>query len=193
MDQRDFTDCDSCRPVSIKAFQKELHGSPERCWWRRTGLHTSFIIVQLIEVSLWQKYLVNERTNLCLLHGVKHRVRDANWSFRDRWLWRLSSVSITEDWALFVRRTFNFLIPDKRILRHIVRPKLQFLTKMTFWSLHTVQSQTDRLVKTVWKNSVRKLVKNSTKVALLHWFVQKIGRFSNYVLRSFSRIDLRSG
>ena len=25
------------------------------------------------------------------------------------WLWRLSSVSITEDWALLVRRTFNFL------------------------------------------------------------------------------------
>ena len=38
---------------------------------------------------------------------VKHRVRDTNWSFR--WLWRLSSVSITEDWALFVRRTFIFL------------------------------------------------------------------------------------
>ena len=35
---------------------------------------------------------------------VKHSVRETNWSFR--WLWRLSSVSITEDWALFVRRTF---------------------------------------------------------------------------------------
>ena len=35
---------------------------------------------------------------------MKHRVRDTNRSFR--WLWRLSSVSITEDWALFVRRTW---------------------------------------------------------------------------------------
>ena len=77
--------------------------------------------------------IVNERTNLCLFHSVsrpsrsivreniyifyslwrstywvvKHRVRDTNWSFC--WLWRLSSVSITEDWALFVRRTFIFL------------------------------------------------------------------------------------
>ena len=41
---------------------------------------------------------------------VKHRVRDTNWSFR--WLWRLSSVSITEDCALFVRRTFIFLFLD---------------------------------------------------------------------------------
>ena len=38
---------------------------------------------------------------------VKHSVRDIHWSFR--WLWRLSSVSITEDWALFVRRTFIFM------------------------------------------------------------------------------------
>ena len=40
---------------------------------------------------------------------VKHRVRETNWSFR--WLWRLpsESVSITEDWTLFVRRTFIFL------------------------------------------------------------------------------------
>ena len=56
----------------------------------------SLVSFLLVVYSLWRStYWV-----------VKHHVRETNWSCC--WLWRLSSVYITKDWALFVRRTFLY-------------------------------------------------------------------------------------
>ena len=66
-----------------------------------------------------------------------------------------------------------------------------------YWSLDKVQSQTVRLVKTVWKNSVVKFVKKSIEVAKLRWFpiqscAKKIGRFSSFKLCSSFLLELIS-
>ena len=65
------------------------------------------------------------------------------------WCWKNNS-----QWEIVTKIGYSFW-------GMTVGPKLHFLTKMTSWSLHKVHSQTDRLVKTVWKNSVPKLVKQS--------------------------------
>ena len=74
--------------LSTLALSQPLPSSPP--WWY------AIVTILLVVYSLGRS----------TYWMVKHRVRDTNWSFR--WLWRLSSVSITEDWALFVRRTFIF-------------------------------------------------------------------------------------
>ena len=76
-------------------------------------IHTVHILRASFERRIVQRLLqvkVNCIGSLLFLHAfpiVNERTNLLNWSFR--WLWRLSSVSITEDWALFVRRTFIFL------------------------------------------------------------------------------------
>ena len=69
--------------------------------------------------------------------------------------------------------------------RHDCWAKIAFLTKITSWSPHNIQSQSDRLVENVWKNFVGKLLISPSKlfscIDFLYKIVQKIGRFSKYV------------
>ena len=81
----------------IKCIYHSFHNQRKDQFVSLTLCFTTQQVDRQREYSLWR--------STCWV--VKHSVRDIHWSFR--WLWRLSSVSITEDWALFVRRTFIFM------------------------------------------------------------------------------------
>ena len=86
--EREFRSMVSFHHATLSTLALSQPFPPSPPWWY------AIVSFPLILSSLWR--------STCWV--VKHSVRETNWSFR--WLWRLSSVSITEDWALFVRRTF---------------------------------------------------------------------------------------
>ena len=77
------------------------------------------------------------------------------------------------------------------------RAKIAFLTKMTFWSLHLFNFERIYWWKLCGKIHSQSWSKMSSKLFSCFGFLYKdaqiIGHFSNYVLCSFSRTDLKSG
>ena len=106
-------------------------------------------------------------------------------------------------WSFVKLHTCNRPV-SATVLSMTVGPKLRFFfffflfffTKMTSWCCDKVQFWTNLLVKRCDKIHLRSWSKLLSMllscIGLLYKVAQKIGHFSNYVLHSFSRTDLKN-